>query len=109
MQASAIFLQAGTSAGYINMIMIALMVGIFYLFILRPQQRRQKEQADFQDTIKKGDQVVTNAGILGRVSKIDKEAGTITLEVSKGNYIDFTTGSMSRDLTLAKYGKDKTE
>jgi len=86
------------------MLMIGLMAAIFWLFILRPQQRRQKQQVSFQEAVKKGDKVVTSSGILGRVTKVDSEEQTITLEVGKGTYLDFTAGSVSRDLTEAKYG-----
>ncbi len=103
---AALFLQAPANSTYTSMLMIALMAGIFWLFILRPQARRQKQQTSFQEAVSKGDRVVTSSGILGRVSKVDKENGIVTLEVGKGSYLDFTAGSISRELTEAKYGEE---
>ena len=100
-------LQSGLSPGLINGGMFALLLVIFYFFLIRPQNQRQKQQVAFQDAIKKGDKVITGSGILGRVSKVDKEEGTVTLEVGKNNYIEMTLGSVSRELTEGKYGSAK--
>ena len=107
MPARALLLQLNLDPSVVNITMIGLMAAIFWLFIIRPQARRQKEQTAFQDAVSKGDRVVTNAGILGRVSKIDKEGGVVTLEVSKNTYLEVTSGSLSRELTEAKYGETK--
>ena len=102
-----LFLQLNLDPSMVNIVMIGLMAAIFWLFIIRPQARRQKEQSSFQDELKKGDRVITNAGILGRINKIDAEGGVVTLEVGKGTYIEVTAGSISRELTVAKYGKEE--
>ena len=86
-------------------VMLALMFGVFYFFIIRPQARRQKQQEMFQQEVQRGDQVVMSSGIVGRVSKVDKDGGTVTVETGKGVYLDFTLGSISRDLTVAKFGE----
>jgi len=103
-----LFLQLNIDPSLVSPIMIGLMAAIFWLFIIRPQARRQKQQTVFQDEVQKGDRVVTNAGILGKVSKVDSKEGVVTLEVSKGTYLEVTSGSISRELTEAKYGTDKT-
>ena len=87
-------------------LMFGLMIGIFWLFIIRPQNRRQKQQTNFQEALSKGQRVVTTSGILGRISKLDKEAGTVTLEAGKNTYLELTASSISRELTEAKYGDD---
>ena len=56
------------------MIQLAMMVGLFVLFYfiaIRPQRKRQKEHADLVANLSKGDEVVTNSGILGKISKLD--------------------------------------
>lgn len=55
---------------------------VFYFFMIRPQQKRQKEQKKFISEVKKGDRVVTIGGVHGKILSIDDE--TITLEVEKG-------------------------
>jgi preprotein translocase subunit YajC len=47
------------------------MVGIFWFLVLAPQMRRTKEHRQRIDAIKKGDQVVTQGGIVGKVIKVD--------------------------------------
>lgn len=53
-----------------NMGLIALLVGMFYLLLIRPQQRRFREHKDMLDSLKKGDRVLTGGGLIGRVDKI---------------------------------------
>ena len=106
MQASspALLLQAAIPPNLVTPIMLALMFGVFYFFILRPQARRQRQQADFEAGVKKGDRVVTTSGIIGKVTKVDREAGTVTLETGRNVYLDFTAGAVSRDQTVAQFG-----
>jgi preprotein translocase subunit YajC len=51
-------------------IMIGLMIVVFYFFIIRPQNKRQKEIKKFQESIQPGTEVVTSGGILGKVREI---------------------------------------
>ncbi len=86
-------------------LMLLLMFGVFYFFIIRPQSRRQKQQDTFLANIKRGDQVVMSSGIVGRVSKIEKDTGIVTIETGKSVLLDFTLGSVSRELTASKFGE----
>lgn len=98
-----ILLQASSpNAGFINMAMLALMFIIFWFFLIRPQAKRQKEQRNFVDSLKKDMEVVTTSGILGRISKI--EDNIITLEVSSKVYLRVTKGSISKEWTDSMYG-----
>lgn len=54
--------------------------GIFYFFILRPQANRQKQHAQFLNQLKRGDEVVTNGGIFGRIEGLTE--GFVTLEIA---------------------------
>lgn len=67
----------------LNMIvMFGLMIAVFYFLILRPQQKRQKEHASMLEALKKGDEVVTQGGLIGKVSKVaDAE---VTLDLGDG-------------------------
>lgn len=108
MYLTVLFLQAGgLDPNIINMVMFGILMVVFYFFMIRPQAQRQKKQTAFEDSLAKGSQVVTSSGIIGRVSKIDKEAGSVTLEVSKGNYMDFTKNSISREFTENHFSKEK--
>lgn len=103
-----IFLQAGSgNAGIFNMLFFGLIIVVFWLFIIRPQAKRQKEQNKFADSLEKGMDVVTNSGILGRINKLDGEI--VTLEIGTKTYIRVTKGSISKEMTEGVYkdGKNK--
>lgn len=101
-----IFLQsAGGNAGMIQMLFFAAIILVFWLFIIRPQAKRQKEQNNFAGSLEKGQEVVTASGMLGRINKIDGEI--VTLEVGTKTYIRMTKSAISKDLTEQVYGKEK--
>ena len=54
---------------------------IFYFMILRPQQKRTKEHKKLMDSISKGDEVLTNGGLVGRVTKV-AETGYIAIALN---------------------------
>lgn len=60
-------------------VMMAVMFGIMYFLVIRPQQKKQKEHQAFLAAIKVGDQVVTSGGLLGVVAHVEKDV--VTLEV----------------------------
>lgn len=67
--------------------MIIMMVAIFvimYFFMIRPQQKKQKEIRAFQNSLKEGSEVVTGGGIFGTVKRIDIETGKIEVEIARG-------------------------
>ncbi|MCB0521739.1 MAG: preprotein translocase subunit YajC [Lewinellaceae bacterium] len=103
-----IFLQAGSgNAGIFNLLFFGLIIVVFWLFIIRPQTKRQKEQNKFADSLEKGMDVVTTSGMLGRINKIEGEI--VTLEVGTKNYIRVTKSSISKEMTegIYKDGKNK--
>lgn len=82
-----------------NLIFIGAMIVIFWLFLIRPQQKKQKEQKSFSESLQKGDEVVTASGIIGRINKIDEQV--VTLEVSNKTYIRVIRSAISREMTDA--------
>ena len=65
-----------------TLIMLAGMFGIMYLFMIRPQMKRQKEAKAFRDAVKKGDKVVTIGGVHGKVVSVSEK--TVVLEFESG-------------------------
>ncbi len=61
---------AAPDGGQFQILMIFLFVAVFYFLILRPQQKRAKEQKSMVEALQKGDEVVTIGGMLGRVDKV---------------------------------------
>ncbi|MBK7940096.1 MAG: preprotein translocase subunit YajC [Lewinellaceae bacterium] len=69
-----IFLQTQQpqgGGGYLTMLFPFLILIVFYFFLIRPQVKKQKEQQKFVESLKEGMEVVTNSGIIGRITKID--------------------------------------
>ena len=88
-------MQAGTGGNYGQFIMLGGMVAVFYLFFIRPQQRKQKDSKKFIEAINKGDKVVTMGGIHGKVTAVDDS--TVTLDVDRGNKLVVEKSSISLD------------
>ena len=61
---------AATSSGIMDFLPLVGLIAVFYFLVLRPQQKRAKEQKIMLDAIQRGDEVVTTGGAVGRVSKV---------------------------------------
>ena len=70
---------------------------VFYFFMIRPQQKKAKDQRKFIDEIKKGDHIVTIGGAHGEIAEL--EGDTFILEVEKGGRIRFNKTAISLDAT----------
>ena len=95
-----IFLAAQAAQGGGGMSFIIMMVAIFaimYFFMIRPQQKRQKEIQNFQNTLTEGAQVVTGGGIYGTVKKIDLANGIIEVKIADGVVIKVDKGYVFKD------------
>jgi preprotein translocase subunit YajC len=84
-------------------VMMGLMFVILYFFMIRPQQKKAKEQKKFGEDIKKGDYVVTIGGAHGHVAELDGD--TFVLEVEKGGRIRFNKSAISLEATKAANSK----
>ena len=73
------------------------MVVFFWLFFIRPQTKKAKEEQNFNSELEKGMEVVTKSGVIGKITKIDDKE--VTLETSGKTYIRFTRGAISKELT----------
>ncbi|MEM0942975.1 MAG: preprotein translocase subunit YajC [Pseudomonadota bacterium] len=72
--------------GFSGIIMMVLIFVIFYFFLIRPQQQRAKEHARMLEAVRKGDEVVTNGGLIGKVFKVietDGKPAELEVEVAK--------------------------
>ncbi len=85
--------QPGGGGGGQMIFIMGGMFLIFYLLMIRPQQKRQKEHQAMLDSLKKGDEVVTSGGIVGRVHSISDQI--VTIEVAEKVRIRVTRGNIS--------------
>lgn len=90
------------------MAQILMMVGIFvvfYFFMIRPQQKKQKDQKTYLSSLKKGDYVVTIGGMHGKIISLDDE--TVTLEVGRAINLKFDRSAISME--SSKRASSKSE
>ena len=66
-----------------SLIMIVAMIAIFYLFMIRPQAKKQKELKKFREAMKPGDKVVTIGGVHGKILEIAESTVLISSEGTK--------------------------
>ena len=87
--------QQGQGGGeiYSTIIMFALIIGIFYLMIIRPQQKRSKERESLLGQIKKGDKIITAGGIHGEIVGIDEK--TVFIEIADKVKVKLERNSIS--------------
>ena len=79
------FSGAMSGEGLMGMLPIILMFGLLYFLMIRPQMKRAKEQKAMTDALQKGDEVVTAAGIVGRITKVGEVY--IGVEIAPGTEI----------------------
>jgi preprotein translocase subunit YajC len=74
---------AGGTAAILNMVLpLVLIFVIFYLLLIRPQQKRMKQHQDMLGAVKPRDIAVTNGGLVGKVTKVDDNE--VELEIAQG-------------------------
>ncbi len=71
-------------AGWVQFIPFILIFVIMWFFMIRPQQKRQKEIQNFRNSISVGTDVVTAGGIYGVVRSMDETTNTLQIEIAKG-------------------------
>ena len=91
--------KGGSGQGF-QFIFLGLMVVVFWLFFIRPQSKRAKNQKNFIQNLQKGDKIVTIAGIHGTINKVNED-GTLHIEISPGSYIKIEKSAISLDWTAA--------
>lgn len=75
-----VFAQEATGSGTASLIFLALMIGIFYFLIIRPQRNRAKAQRELSQSIQLGDDIRTVGGIHGTVVSMDEDSVVLRLE-----------------------------
>ena len=99
---SVMFLAAQAAPQGGNMSFLFLMIAIFavmWFFMIRPQQKKQKEIRKYQNSLQEGTKVVTGGGLYGIVKKIDLASNIIDVEIAKGVVVRVDKGYVFADAT----------
>lgn len=85
--------DAGLMGNLSTFLPLVLMFVVMYFLMIRPQQKRAKEQRNMMEALAKGDEVITAGGLLGKVSKVTDTY--ITLEVASGTEVVIQKNSVT--------------
>ncbi|MBM3916015.1 MAG: preprotein translocase subunit YajC [Sphingomonadales bacterium] len=91
-----------SGGGANQLVMIILMIGVFYFFMIRPQMKKQKELKKFREGLKAGDKIVTIGGIHGKILEISENTVLIQSEGTKLRIEKAAVSSAMEDTLQAK-------
>ena len=80
--------QSAQGGGYSMILMMLAIFAIMYFFMIRPQQKKQKEIRNFQNSLAEGMRIITAGGMYGTVKKVNLETNSIDVEIAKGVVIN---------------------
>ena len=94
-----LLLQAQGGGSMSFLIMMVAIFAIMWFFMIRPQQKKQKEIRNFQNSLQEGSKVVTGGGVYGTVKHINLEQNTVDVEVARGVVITVAKNYVFADAT----------
>ena len=86
----------GGALGLSPLIMMAVLFGIFYFMMIRPQMKRQKEHRALLAALAKGDEVVMSGGLAGRIEDVGESF--VRVEIAPGTVVQVQKGSITQVL-----------
>ena len=89
-----------------QLVPLILIFGIMYFLLIRPQQKKAKQHQAMVQAIRRGDQVVTQGGLIGKVSKV-KDDNELEVEVSEGVKVRVVQSTISQVLNKTEPAKEK--
>jgi preprotein translocase subunit YajC len=104
---AATLLAQAQRGNFTFLISLVLMVAIFYFLLIRPQQRRVRQQRDLVQSLDVGDEVVTIGGLFGTIRSISDDE--VTLEVSPGTELRFVKQAIARKRVVEPLDREAGE
>lgn len=95
----------GAGAGIAQFLPIVLIFGIVYFLMIRPQQKRVKEHKAMVEALRRGDQVITQGGLIGKVVKV-KEDNEIEVELAEGVKVRVVKSTIAQVTSKTEPAKD---
>lgn len=90
--------------GIQSIVPLILVFGIMYFLLIRPQQKKVKEHQNMVAALRRGDQVVTQGGIIGKVSKV-KDDNEIEVEIASGVVIRVVRATIAQVVSKTEPAK----
>ena len=82
----------------VSLMPLVLIFAVFYFLMIRPQQSKMKQHREMIDNLKRGDQVVTGGGILGKVTKVEAGDATVIVEIAPNVQVRVSRSTISEVL-----------
>ena len=89
---------AGGAGAIVQFLPLILIFLIMYFLMIRPQQKKMKEHRAMVEALRRGDQVVTQGGIIGKVSRVKEGENEIEVEIADGVKVEIVRGAVSQVL-----------
>ena len=86
---------------------LILIFGVFYILLIRPQQKKVKQHRELLNNLKKGDKIITSGGIIGSISKVNDNK-ELLVEITEGVVIKIAPGMVADLYSIPKIHKNKT-
>ena len=99
--------QAAQGGGMGVFVMMGAILIIFWLFMVRPQQKKQKKIRNFQNSLQEGSKVVTGGGIYGIVKHIDITTNKVDVEIARGVVITVDKNYVFANVQASQQGQTK--
>ena len=97
--------QAAQGSGMSMIIMMVAIFAIMWFFMIRPQQKKQKEIQKFQNELTEGTEVVTGGGIHGTVKSVDLAKNTVDVKIARDVVVTVEKTSVYKDMASTQQGK----
>ena len=85
----------GTGSLIANFLPLILIFGIMYMLLIRPQQKKMKDMKAMIDAVRRGDQIITGGGILGKVTKVGDD-NVVEVEIADGVKVKVMKSSITQ-------------
>jgi preprotein translocase subunit YajC len=99
--------QNGQPNPTMNLVFMVGMLAVMYFFMIRPQMKKAKEQKEFSNSTNVGDQIITIAGIYGKIIRVNED-GTLMVEVDRNTVLKMDRSAISMEMTMALRKKEMT-
>ncbi|MFV2003172.1 MAG: preprotein translocase subunit YajC [Paracoccaceae bacterium] len=95
----------GGGSAFTSFIPLILIFAIMYMLLIRPQQKKAKEHRAMVDAVRRGDQVVTQGGIIGKVAKVRDER-EVEVEIAKGVKVRVIKSTLAQVISKTEPASD---
>jgi preprotein translocase subunit YajC len=72
---------------FMSLLPLVLVFVIFYFLLIRPQQTKMKQHRQMLDNLKKGDQIVTGGGIVGKITRVEQSDNSLVVEIAPNTQV----------------------